>query len=92
MTEPRAWGATAAHARELVELSRAQGRELIIGYPWHFTPHTLRAIAYTGGCVIAALEGDRQIGFCSGMAAWRWGGKALCWSACRSWRIRPPAW
>lgn len=37
------------------------------------SPHTLRAIAYTGGCVIAALEGDRQIGFCSGMAAWRWG-------------------
>ena len=33
----------AAHARELVELSRAKGRELIIGYPWHFTPHTLRA-------------------------------------------------
>ena len=34
---------TAPHARELVELARRQQRELIIGYPWHFTPHTLRA-------------------------------------------------
>jgi predicted dehydrogenase len=33
----------ADHARELVELAARQERELIIGYPWHFTPHTLRA-------------------------------------------------
>jgi predicted dehydrogenase len=33
----------AADARELVELARAQGRELIIGYPWHYTPQALRA-------------------------------------------------
>ena len=33
----------AAHARELVDLAAGQQRELIIGYPWHFTPHTLRA-------------------------------------------------
>jgi predicted dehydrogenase len=26
----------AKHARELIELSRAQGRELIVGYPWHY--------------------------------------------------------
>ena len=34
---------TAPHAKELVELSKRQQRELIIGYPWHFTPHTLKA-------------------------------------------------
>ena len=33
----------ATHARELVELGQRQQRELIIGYPWHFTAHTLRA-------------------------------------------------
>jgi len=34
---------TAPHARELSELASARGRELIMGYPWHYTPHTLRA-------------------------------------------------
>ena len=33
----------AAHARELVQLAQRNKRELIIGYPWHFTAHTLRA-------------------------------------------------
>ncbi len=33
----------AAHARELVDVATKNKRELIIGYPWHFTPHTLRA-------------------------------------------------
>ena len=33
----------AAEARQLVMLARAQSRELIIGYPWHFTPQALRA-------------------------------------------------
>ena len=33
----------AAHARELVDLAQRNKRELIIGYPWHFTHHTLRA-------------------------------------------------
>ena len=33
----------AAEARALVALARAQGRELIIGYPWHFTRQALRA-------------------------------------------------
>lgn len=32
----------AAHARELVQLAQRNKRELIIGYPWHFTAHTLR--------------------------------------------------
>lgn len=34
---------SADHARQLVELARRQNRELIVGYPWHYTPHTLRA-------------------------------------------------
>jgi predicted dehydrogenase len=33
----------ASHARDLTELARRRNRELIIGYPWHFSPHTLRA-------------------------------------------------
>ena len=33
---------TAAHARHLTELSRARGRQLIIGYPWNYNPHVLR--------------------------------------------------
>ena len=33
----------AVHARELTELARERGRELIVGYPWNYTPHTLRA-------------------------------------------------
>ena len=37
------------------------------------SPHTLRAIVHAGGCVVAALEGERLVGFCFGMAAWRWG-------------------
>jgi predicted dehydrogenase len=36
---------TAVDARQLVELARAHGRELIIGYPWHFTPQPLAARA-----------------------------------------------
>lgn len=37
------------------------------------SPHTLRAIVHAGGCVLAALAGERLVGFCFGMAAWRWG-------------------
>ena len=37
------------------------------------SPHTLRAIAHAGGCVIAARDGARLVGFCFGMSAWRWG-------------------
>jgi predicted dehydrogenase len=33
----------AAHAHELVRLAEAQGRELIVGYPWHYTDLTRRA-------------------------------------------------
>ncbi len=34
---------TASHARDLTGLARQRERELIMGYPWHYTPHTLRA-------------------------------------------------
>jgi predicted dehydrogenase len=33
----------ATHARELTELAHERQRQLIVGYPWHYTPHTLRA-------------------------------------------------
>ncbi|HEY8476652.1 MAG TPA: Gfo/Idh/MocA family oxidoreductase [Chloroflexota bacterium] len=33
----------AAHARELVDLARRQGREIIVGYPWHYTETARRA-------------------------------------------------
>ncbi len=33
----------APHARALIELARARNREIIIGYPWHYTSHTRRA-------------------------------------------------
>ena len=34
---------TAKQARHLVDLSRGCGRELIVGYPWHFSSRALRA-------------------------------------------------
>jgi predicted dehydrogenase len=33
----------ARDARELAELAARQGRQLIVGYPWHYAPHVLRA-------------------------------------------------
>ncbi|MEO7913436.1 MAG: Gfo/Idh/MocA family oxidoreductase [Roseiflexaceae bacterium] len=33
----------ATHAQELTELAAQHGRELIIGYPWHYGPHARRA-------------------------------------------------
>ena len=40
----------AADARRLVELAQAQQRELIIGYPWHYTaqPQAARAVMQSG--------------------------------------------
>ena len=35
----------AADARALVALAAARGRELIIGYPWHYTPQVICARA-----------------------------------------------
>jgi predicted dehydrogenase len=34
---------SAAHARDLVDLAREQGRELIVGYPWNYTRPAIRA-------------------------------------------------
>jgi len=33
----------ATHAQELVELAAQHGRELIVGYPWHYGPHARHA-------------------------------------------------
>ncbi len=33
----------AREARELIELAAARGRELIVGYPYHYSPHVLAA-------------------------------------------------
>src|SRR6266536_5004537 len=46
----------AAEARMLVELAHAQGRELIIGYPWHFTPQALRAREVVRSGALGAVE------------------------------------
>lgn len=68
----------ASQARALVRLARTQGRELIIGYPWHFTPQALRAremiqsqalgpVQYVScsltSSVAALLRGDEQAAF-----------------------------
>ena len=34
---------TAPHGRHLTELSRTRGCQLIVGYPWNYNPHVLRA-------------------------------------------------
>ena len=33
---------TASDARQLIDTSNARGRELIMGYPWHYTTNTIR--------------------------------------------------
>ncbi len=33
----------ARHARELIGMAAGRGRQLIVGYPWHYAPHVLRA-------------------------------------------------
>jgi predicted dehydrogenase len=33
----------AAHGRDLLERARAQGREIVVGYPWHYTATARRA-------------------------------------------------
>ncbi len=43
------------------------------------SPHTLKAIVHSGGCVIGAEAGGRLIGFCTGFAAIR-DGQRLLWS------------
>ena len=67
---------TAAHARHLTEFSRVQGCQLIVGYPWNYNPHVLRAkevlssgklggIRYVNNmfasCVIDLYRGDDNV-------------------------------
>jgi predicted dehydrogenase len=45
-----------ADARALVELARARGRELIVGYPWHWNPHMLELRARIEAGAIGTIE------------------------------------
>ena len=46
----------AAHAHELTALAQAQGRELIIGYPYHFTELTRRARQVLSSGELGAIQ------------------------------------
>jgi predicted dehydrogenase len=46
----------ARDARELVELAASRGRELIVGYPWHYAPHVLRAREVLRSGELGAIE------------------------------------
>jgi predicted dehydrogenase len=46
----------AAEARELVALAQVRGRELIVGYPWHYNPHVLRARALIESGALGAVQ------------------------------------
>jgi predicted dehydrogenase len=46
----------ATHARELVELAARQGRELIVGYPWHYGAHARRARALIESGALGAVQ------------------------------------
>ncbi len=46
----------AAHAHELVNLAAHKGRELIVGYPWHYTDLTRRARDILGSGELGAIQ------------------------------------
>jgi predicted dehydrogenase len=46
----------ASHARDLTELARQRQRELVIGYPWFFSPHALRAKAVLQSGVLGQIR------------------------------------
>ena len=46
----------AADARDLVELARRCKRELIVGYPWHYNPHVLRAREVLASGALGAVQ------------------------------------
>jgi predicted dehydrogenase len=46
----------ASHARELVGLAHDRQRELIIGYPWHYTPEALEARAVIASGELGAVQ------------------------------------
>lgn len=60
--------------RSMSELSATIGLQKAV---WQMTdievasPHTLKAIAHTGGCVLGAEQEGRLVGFCTGFAARR---------------------
>ncbi|MCY4145092.1 MAG: GNAT family N-acetyltransferase [Chloroflexi bacterium] len=68
--------------RSMAELSETIGLQKAV---WRMTdievasPHTLKAIAHTGGCVLGARLGGRLVGFCTGFAARR-GEQLFLWS------------
>jgi predicted dehydrogenase len=47
---------SAVHARELVELAKARGVELVIGYPWHYNPHVRRAREVLASGALGAVQ------------------------------------
>ena len=46
----------ASEAEALVALARTQGREIIIGYPWHYTPHARRAREVIRSGVLGSVQ------------------------------------
>ncbi|MCY4466270.1 MAG: GNAT family N-acetyltransferase [Chloroflexi bacterium] len=68
--------------RSMAELSTTIGLQKAV---WRMTdievasPHTLKAIAHTGGCVLGAELDGRLVGFCTGFAARR-GEQFFLWS------------
>ena len=68
--------------RSMAELSATIGLQKAV---WRMTdievasPHTLKAIAHTGGCVLGAELDGRLVGFCTGFAAQR-DGEQFLWS------------
>lgn len=68
--------------RSMAELSATIGLQKAV---WRMTdievasPHTLKAIAHTGGCVLGAELDGRLVGFCTGFAARR-NEKLFLWS------------
>jgi predicted dehydrogenase len=46
----------AADARDLTTLALARQRELIIGYPWHFAPHVIRARELLASGALGAVQ------------------------------------
>jgi predicted dehydrogenase len=46
----------ASHARELVSLARDRQRELIVGYPWHYTPEAIEAQAVIASGELGAVQ------------------------------------
>lgn len=46
----------AREARELIALAAARGSELIVGYPWHYSPHVLAARSAVASGALGAVQ------------------------------------